>query len=245
MFCFSAGLSHLKTWCTVLERWWELALLCWQAGMGVVGSWHLLRDKYFGRFFHNCTLPKIKKNTNYHVFIFPHYKYIAKPISLTIQGLFSSKCGCVENNLVSFVLVWICIDGLAPDCCDSRLVLMHWKYCIILGRELRPSKVSPTDALSENMPSRYWNMFNLHLCNAATIRYSRSKFGHMHLCGMDYTYVSPHCCKCNSFGCTAAIRCGSACHGSHNDSIYSGSKHSQFDSPRLVKRRQCFHMHFL
>ena len=79
-------------------------------------------------------------------------------------------------------------------------------------------------------------MFNLRLCNAATIRYSQLKFGHMHLCGMDYKYFSPHCCKCNSFGWTAAIRCGNACHGPHSDSLYSGSKQSQFNSPRLVKR---------
>ena len=78
-------------------------------------------------------------------------------------------------------------------------------------------------------------MFNLRLCNAATIRYSQLKFGHMHLCGMDYKYFSPHCCKCNSFGCTAAIKCGNACLGPHSYSLYSGSEHSQFNSPRLVK----------
>ena len=83
-------------------------------------------------------------------------------------------------------------------------------------------------------------MFNLRLCNAATIRYSRLKFGDMHLCGMDYNYFSPHCCKCNSFGCTAAIRCGNACHGPHSKSLYSGSEHSQFNSPRLDKREAGF-----
>ena len=56
-------------------------------------------------------------------------------------------------------------------------------------------------------------MFNLRLCNAVTIRYSQLKFGPVHLCGMDYKYFSPHYCKCNSFSCTAAIRCGNACHG--------------------------------
>ena len=79
-------------------------------------------------------------------------------------------------------------------------------------------------------------MFNLRLCNVAIIRYSQLKFGHMYLCGMDYKYFSPHCCKCNSFGCTATIRWGNACHGPHSDSLYSGSEHSQFNSPRLVKR---------
>ena len=79
-------------------------------------------------------------------------------------------------------------------------------------------------------------MFNSRLCSAATIRYSQFKFGHMHLCGMNFKCYSPHCCKCKSCGCTAAIRCGNACHGPHSDSLYSGSEHSQFNSPRLVKR---------
>ena len=83
-------------------------------------------------------------------------------------------------------------------------------------------------------------MFNLRLCNAATIRYSLLKFGHMHLCGKDYKCFSPHCCKCNSFGCIAAIRCVNACHGPHSDSVYSGSEHRQFNSPRLVKREASF-----
>ena len=90
------------------------------------------------------------------------------------------------------------------------------------------------------MPSRHLNMFNLRLCNAAIIPYSQLKFGLMHLCGMDYKYFSPHCCKCNSFGCTAAIRCDNACHGPHSDSLYSGSEHCQFNSPRLVKREAGF-----
>ena len=83
-------------------------------------------------------------------------------------------------------------------------------------------------------------MFNLRLCNVATIRYSLLKFGHMHLCGKDYKCFSPHCCKCNSFGCIAAIRCVNACHGPHSDSVYSGSEHRQFNSPRLVKREAGF-----
>ena len=83
-------------------------------------------------------------------------------------------------------------------------------------------------------------MFNLCLCSAATIQYSQLKFGHMHLCGINFKCFSPHCCKCNSFGCTAAIRCGNACHGPPSDSFYSGSEHSQFNSPRLVKREAGF-----
>ena len=97
-----------------------------------------------------------------------------------------------------------------------------------------------TNVLGESMPSRHWKMFNLRLCNAATIRYSQLKFGHVHLCGMDYEDFSAHCCKCNSFGCTAAIRCDNACRGPHSDSLYSGSEHSQFNSPRLVKREAGF-----
>ena len=97
-----------------------------------------------------------------------------------------------------------------------------------------------TNLLGESMPSRHYNMFNLRLCNAANVRYSQFKIGHMHLCGMDYKYFSPHCCEWNSFGCTAAITCGNACHGRHSDSLYSGSEHSQFNSPRLVKREAGF-----
>ena len=53
-------------------------------------------------------------------------------------------------------------------------------------------------------------------------------------------YLSPHCYKCSSFGCIAAIRCGNTCHGPHSDSVYSGSKHRQFNLPRLVKRKTGF-----
>ena len=97
-----------------------------------------------------------------------------------------------------------------------------------------------TNALGENLPFRFLNMFNFRLCNAATIRYSLLKFRHMHLCGKGYKYFSPHCCKCNSFGCIAAIRCGYACYGPHSDSVYSGSEQRQFHSPRLVKREAGF-----
>ena len=83
-------------------------------------------------------------------------------------------------------------------------------------------------------------MFNLRLCNAATIRHSLLKLRHMHLCGKGFKYFSPHCCKCSSLGCFVAIRCGNACHGPHSDSVYSGSEHRQFNSPRLVKREAGF-----
>ena len=78
---------------------------------------------------------------------------------------------------------------------------------------------------------------NLRLCNAATIRYSLLKLGHMYLCGNGCKYFSPHRCKCKSFVCIATIRCGNACHGPHSNSVYSGSEHHQFNSPRLVKRK--------
>ena len=35
-------------------------------------------------------------------------------------------------------------------------------------------------------------------------------------------------------------RPGNACHGPHSDSVYSGSEHRQFNSPRLVKREAGF-----
>ena len=83
-------------------------------------------------------------------------------------------------------------------------------------------------------------MFNLRLCNAATIWHSVLKFGHMHLCGKSYKYFLPHCCKCSSLGCITAIRCGNTCHGPHSDSIYSCIELRQFNSPRLVKREVGF-----
>ena len=112
--------------------------------------------------------------------------------------------------------------------------------CIFSAANLTLAGFPRTNALGESMRSRHLNMFNLRLCNAAIIPYSQLKFGHMHLCGMDYKYFSPHCCKCNSFGCTAAIKCDNACHGPHSDSLYSGSEHCQFNSPRLVKREAGF-----
>ena len=42
------------------------------------------------------------------------------------------------------------------------------------------------------------------------------------------------------FGCTAAIKCGNVCHRPHNNSLYSGSNHWEFNSPRLVKREAGF-----
>ena len=115
-----------------------------------------------------------------------------------------------------------------------------WLYTIFLAANLTLAGTPLTKALGESMPSRHLNMFNLRLCNAAIIRYSQLKFEHKHLCGMDYKCFSPHCCKCNSFGCTAAIRCDNACHGPHSDSLYSGSEQCQFNSPRLVKREAGF-----
>ena len=135
------------------------------------------------------------------------------------------------------------------------VIMKEIKQChIINGRKTRPPMLNCqfsvanlalagillTSALGESMPSRHWNMFNVRLCNVATIRYFHLKFGHMHLCGMDYKYFSSRCCKCNSFGCTVAIRCGNACHGPHSSSLYSGGEYSQFKSPRLVKREVGF-----
>ena len=131
------------------------------------------------------------------------------------------------SRCMKFELNWIWIER-------------KWTELEFSAANLVLARFPLTNALGESMHSRLWNMFNLCLCNAATIRYSQLKFGHMHLCGMDYKYYSPHCRKCNSFGCTAAIRCGNACRGHHSDSLYSGSEHSQFNSPRLVKREAGF-----
>ena len=114
-------------------------------------------------------------------------------------------------------------------------------YCTVFSAaNLALAGFLQTNALGENLPSRYLNMFNLRLCNAATIWYFILKFGHLHLCGKGYNYFSPHCCKCNSFGGIAAIICANACLGPHSDSVYSGSEHRQFNSPRLVKREAGF-----
>ena len=111
----------------------------------------------------------------------------------------------------------------------------------ILDRELDPSGDTPNQRSRWKLAfSLLKHIFNLCICNAATIRYSLFKFGYVHLGGKGYNYFSPHCCKCNSFGCIAAIKCGNACHGPHIDSVYSGSEHCQFNSPRLVKREAGF-----
>ena len=125
-------------------------------------------------------------------------------------------------------------------CLDRHQAIIWTNAGIFSAANLTLAGFPRTNALGESMPSRLLNMFNLCLCNAAIIRYSQLKFGHMHLCGMDYKYFSPHCCKCNSFGCTAAIRCDNASHGPHSDSLYSGSEHCQFNSPRLVKHEAGF-----
>ena len=78
-------------------------------------------------------------------------------------------------------------------------------------------------------------MFNLRLCNATTIRYCLLKFGHIHLCGIDCKEFLLHCCGCTGFGCTAAIRYGSTCHGPHSESVHLGNEHKEFNWPRSVK----------
>ena len=114
------------------------------------------------------------------------------------------------------------------------------RFIVFSVANLALAGFSQTNALGENLPSRYLNMFNLRLCNAATIWYFILKFGHLHLCGKGYNYFSPHCCKCNSFGGIAAIICANACHEPHSNSVYSGSEHRQFNSPSLVKREAGF-----
>ena len=74
-------------------------------------------------------------------------------------------------------------------------------------------------------------MFNLHLCNATTIWVFPIEL---------WTHGSLWHRLWNSFGCIAAIRCGSACHRLHSDCIYSGNEHNQFNSSRLVKHEAGF-----
>ena len=123
---------------------------------------------------------------------------------------------------------------------SSDVSTLEHPFMIFSAANLALAGFPLTNALGENLPSLYFNMFNLLLWNAATIRHSLLKFGHMHLYGKGHKYFSPHCCRCNSFGCIAAIRCGNACPGLHSDNVYSGSEHRQFNSPRLVKREAGF-----
>ena len=166
---------------------------------------------------------------------FPRHRFQRKPL-VSDPGM--HHCTCVTH---------------VPWCMSGSLARGGWenvpgipgtwqmiKNTHILGRELGPSRVSPNQRSRWKLAFSPLNMFNLRLCNAATIRFSLLKFGHMHLCGKGYKYCSPHCCKCNRFGCIVAIRCGNACHGPHSDSVYSGSEHHQFNSPRLVRREVGF-----
>ena len=102
----------------------------------------------------------------------------------------------------------------------------------ILGRELGPSGVSP------NQSSRWKLAFSLlkHLTYAFVTQQP-----------FDMPYWNLDTCifvarainifhHTNSFGCIITIRCSNACHGPHSDSLYSGSEHRQFNSPRLVMR---------
>ena len=151
-------------------------------------------------------------------------------------------------------ILWAVFTKMTPTNGISGVSVLHLNIIVIVSSQwshqrnimvfsaanLALAGFPQTNALGENLPSRYLNMFNLRLCNATTIRYSILKSGHMHFCGKGYKYLSPHCCKCNSFGNIAAIRYGNACHGPHSDSVYSGSEHRQFNSPRLVKHEAGF-----
>ena len=162
------------------------------------------------------------------------------------QGLsYSHVPECIEFSFILFIHHYIhfyfelctycnIFDMYLSWNMNSVKYLFIWNYWIIYfvtclevfsAANLALAGFLLTNALGENLPSCHLNMFNLRLCNAVIIRYSLLKFGHMHLCGKDYKYFSPRCCKCNSFGCIAAIRWGNACYGPHSDSVYSGSEH--------------------
>ena len=163
-----------------------------------------------------------------------HFHHFLKQSLVNRNWYFNSNS---RNNNVwnsCFDSMWILIKNQNRVEVYARYIFISESW--ILGRELGPSGFPLTNALSENLLSRYLNMFNLRLCNAGIIRYSLLKFGHLHLCGKGYKCFSPHCVRCYSFGRIAAIICGNACHGPHSDSVYSGSEHRQFNSPRLVKR---------
>ena len=98
-----------------------------------------------------------------------------------------------------------------------------------------------TDALGENTPSRYKNMFNLRHCSTATILFCLLKFRHMHLCGIVSKIFSPHCYKCTSFVNIAAIRWGNACQGSNNDSVYGSTTKSIHPGYSSVERASPTH----
>ena len=88
-----------------------------------------------------------------------------------------------------------------------------------------------TDALGENMPSRYQNMFNLCLCNAAIIRYSLSKFGHMYPCGIEYKYFFYHIVVSVSVLPQKYV----IVHAMglvYSDSVHSGSEHKEASQAR-------------
>ena len=162
-------------------------------------------------------------------------------------------CLCVGNSTVTgdfpaqrasnaeTAYIWWSHHGTPLVLCKWQAIIYTNTHCHqFSAANLALAGFPLTNALGENLPSRYVNMFNLRLCNAVAIHHSLLKFGHMHLCGKGYKYLSLHYCKCNSFGCIAAIRYGNACPGPHCYSVYSGSEHRKFNSPRLVKREAGF-----
>ena len=162
------------------------------------------------------------------------YKIIPDPNGYHSEKKKKSYLSSVQQ---SFVIMWLVFYTIFEM---GNQWTAHDLEEIFSAANLLLAGIPLTNALGENLPSRNLNMFNSRLCNAATILYSLLKFGHMHLCGKGYKYFSPHCCKCNSFGCIATIRCCYACYGPHSYSIYSGSEHRQFNWPRLVKREAGF-----
>ena len=73
-----------------------------------------------------------------------------------------------------------------------------------------------TSAVDENMHACFLSMFNLCLCNSTTVQYSLSK---LETCNSVASTEHCCCCKCNSFGCIEAMKCGNACHGLLKDSV--------------------------
>ena len=63
-----------------------------------------------------------------------------------------------------------------------------WESVSILDRKLGPVGIPPISAVGKNMHGCFCNMFNLRFSNSATVWYSLSKFGHMHLCKSTQTH---------------------------------------------------------
>ena len=131
---------------------------------------------------HTHTLPVISSNTL--LTIACEYCRHA-PSDFVTQGLrYGSHHGpSLKTCSVQFSSVLLLDAGFAKP---LYLDLKEKMFPLFSAANLALEGFPQTNALGENLPSRNLNMFNLRLCNAATIRYSILKCGHMHCCGKGY-----------------------------------------------------------